>query len=129
MNTNVGRPELVEDALERAAADLAVVDVDEDVLAVGDHEHRVVGAVLVRRDPHPRCELHDLCVRELHDLVEAEVADLLGEGRHPELRHEHVRLAVDAPHRREVEVVEVVVREVHEVGRRSSSGDGSATVG
>ena len=124
--------ELLEDLAQGAAADLAVVDVDEHVLAVGDHEHRVVGTVLVRRHPHARRELHHLPVRELHHLVEPEVAHLLGERRDAELRHEHVRVAVDPTHRREVEVVEVVVREVDVVGRqhlgrRLAPPSGSAT--
>ena len=109
--------EVVEDPLQRSAADLAVVDVDEDVVAVGDDEHRVIGTVLVRRDPHPGRQLHDLRVRQLHHFVEPEIADLLGEGVDAELRDEHVGATVDAPHRREVEVIEVVVRQVHVVGR------------
>ena len=120
--------ELLPDATQGAAADLAVVDVDEHVLAVGDHEHRVVGAVLVRRHPHAGRELDHLRVRQLHHLVEAEVAHLLGQRGDPEPGHEHVRGAVDAPHRRIVEVVEVVVGQVHEVGREDL-GAGSATVG
>ena len=34
----------------------------------------------------------------------------------PNFGHEHVRVPVEPPHRREVEVIEVVVREVHVVG-------------
>ncbi len=113
-----GATELLEDPLERAAADLAVVDVDQHLLAVGDDEHRVVGPVLVRRHPDSRGQLHHLSVRQLHHLVEAEAAHLAGEGVDAELRHEHVRALVDAAHRREVEVIEVVVGQVHVVGRQ-----------
>ena len=109
-------PELLQDPAQRATADLAVVDVDQYVLPVGDHEHRVVSTVLVRRHAHAGRELHDLRVRELHHLTKAEVAHFLRQRRHPELGHEHVGVAIDAPHRRVVEMVEVVVREVHEVG-------------
>ena len=109
--------ELGAELFERAPSDLAVVDVDEHFVAVGDDEHGVVGSVLVRRDAHVRTELQHLRVRQLHHVVEAEIAHLAGEHVDAELRNEHVRAAVDAPHRREVEVIEVVVREVHVVGR------------
>ncbi len=126
------RAELCAELLEGATSNLAVVDVDEHFVAVGDDEHGVVGPVLVGRDAHVRTELEHLRVRQLHHVVEAEMTHLAGEHVDAELRNEHARAAVDAPHRREVEVIEVVVREVHVVGRqplgrRARAWAGSAT--
>ena len=109
--------EVVGHLIERAAPDLAVVEVGQHVVAVGHQERRVVEAVLVRRHPDPRGELGDLPVRELGDPIEAQRAHLATHHVHPEPGHEHLGALVDPAHRRVVEVIEVVVGEVHVVGR------------
>ena len=109
-------PEGLDDALERSPTDLAVVDVDEDVVAVGDHERGVVEAVLERRDAHAAAELGDLAVRQLRDAPEPEPAHLALHHVDPEARDEHVHTPVHLAHRRVVEVIEVVVRQVDVVG-------------
>ena len=105
------------DLRECPPAKLAVVHVDERVFPVCDHERGVVEAVLIRRNPHSRRERHHPCMRELVHGFEAETSDLPRHDVDAEPGDEDVRASVDSAQTRVVQMVEMMVRNVHVVGR------------
>ena len=110
------RAERLEHPPGRRAVDLAVVQIGQHDPVALDHECAVVGSILVRRNAGPARHRRHLPVRQLGDLLEPQLIELVAHDVDAEPRNQHLRLLRDAAQRRVVKVIEVMVRQVHVVG-------------
>ena len=110
------RAERLQHRPDRSAFDLAVVEVGEhDALALHDHR-AVVGAVLIRGQPGAAVECDDLAVWQLGHVLEPDRIELMPHHIDAESGNEHSRALRNAAERGIVEVIEMMVRQVHVIG-------------
>ena len=82
-------PEITFDLLQRTPANLAVVDVDHDIVVFGNDECRVVETVLIRSDPDPVAEVYHPPVNQFSGRFEAQTLHLIDHYIHPEARNQN----------------------------------------
>ena len=104
-----GRAERPEHRARRRAFDFAIVQVDQDQIAVLDDHGTVVRAVLVGREAGSAGQNRRLAMRQLDDVLEAKGVELVAHHVDAKARDKDARLLRDAPERRIVKVIEMMV--------------------
>ncbi len=86
------------------------------MVVFGDHEGCVVETVLIRSDPDPVAEVYHAAMYQLLGRLEAQALDLIDHCIHPEAGNQNFGRPVHPPHRRIMEVVEVMMGEIDPIG-------------